>query len=180
MNQSQGVRGQNGWSRQWAGRLVVCGLGMTVSIASAREDRCAGLKTLSLKHAEVVSATLVESHPFQKPSSVPASYRLPAATVPAHCEVHGIARPTSDSEIRFEVWLPSPAVWNGKYLQRGNGGWAGSIWFWALITPVARGYAVAATDDGHNTPTTMGARFAVGHPEKLIDFGFRAVHETAV
>src|SRR4051812_39546374 len=144
---SHNTRGQKGWSSQWGGRLVTCCLLMTVGIASA-QDRCAALKTLSLEHAEVVSATLVESHPFQKPSFLSAS-NLPAATVPAHCEVHGIARPTSDSEIRFEVWLPSPALWNGKYVQRGNGGWAGIIGSWALITPLARGYAAAATDDGH-------------------------------
>src|SRR5947209_8738915 len=112
MNQSHKGLGQKGWSCRWAASGSVSGLlMMTVGIASA-QDRCAGLKSLSLEHAEVVSATLVESHPFQKPSLLPASYALPAATVPAHCEVHGIARPTSDSEIRFELWLPSPAVWN--------------------------------------------------------------------
>ena len=96
MVQSRGTRGQKGSLAEWAGRWIVCGLGMAAGIASA-QDRCAGLKTLSLEHAEVVSAALVESHPFQKPSSIPASYPFPPATVPAHCEMHGIARPTSDS-----------------------------------------------------------------------------------
>ena len=65
-------------------------------------------------------------------------------------------------------------------MQRGNGGWAGSIPAHSLITPVARGYAAAATDDGHSASgPTPDASFAIGHPEKLIDFGYRAVHETA-
>ena len=50
-----------------------------------------------------------------------------------------------------------------------------------LVAPLARGYAVAATDDGHRTEGIMpDASWAIGHPEKLIDFGYRALHETAI
>ena len=65
--------------------------------------------------------------------------------------------------------------WNGKYEQVGNGGWAGSLPVGSFAEPLRRGYAVAGTDDGH---TGGGADWAVGHPEKLIDFGYRALHET--
>ena len=94
---------------------------------------------------------------------------------PAHCAVLGIIRPTKDSEIHFELWIPASG-WNGKYLQIGNGGWAGAINPAGLAEPVKRGYAAAATDDGHQGGA--GATWAIGHPEKLIDFGYRAVHET--
>ena len=94
---------------------------------------------------------------------------------PAHCAVQGIIRPTKDSEIHFELWIPANG-WNGKYLQIGNGGWAGAINAAGLAEPVKRGYAAAATDDGHQGGA--GATWAIGHPEKLIDFGYRAVHET--
>ena len=41
-----------------------------------------------------------------------------------------------------------------------------------------RGYAATAmTDGGHEGG---GASFAAGHPEKLVDFGNRSVHEMAV
>src|SRR5262249_16218273 len=70
--------------------------------------------------------------------------------------------------------------WNGKYRQEGNGGWAGNINQRALVDPLKRGYAVAATDDGHEGDALRDASWAVGHPEKLIDFGYRAVHETTV
>ena len=89
--------------------------------------------------------------------------------------MQGIIRPTKDSEIHFELWLPASG-WNGKYVQLGNGGWAGAINAAGLAEPVKRGYAAAATDDGHQGGA--GATWAIGHPEKLIDFGYRAVHET--
>jgi len=91
--------------------------------------------------------------------------------------VKGVIRPTPDSEIKFAVWLPMSG-WNGKYTQVGNGGWAGNIPYGAMIDPLRRGYATAGTDDGHEGGT--GAAWAIGHPEKLIDFGYRAVHETSV
>ena len=68
--------------------------------------------------------------------------------------------------------------WNGKYRQAGNGGWAGSIAVQPLAHAVRLGYATAATDDGHEGGAS--AAWAIGHPEKLIDFGYRAVHETSV
>ena len=103
---------------------------------------------------------------------------IPAGKIPAHCAVKLTARPTADSEIRIEVWMPAEG-WNGKFQQVGNGGWAGSIPAGSLATAVARGYAAAGTDDGHSN-LVPGATWAIGHPEKLIDFGYRALKETSV
>ena len=125
------------------------------------QQSCESLTNLKLSRTTVTAATMVAA----------------ATTVPAHCEVKGTSRPTSDSEIKFVVWLPAVA-WNGKYHQEGNGGWAGSIPLASMRDPLTRGYATAATDDGHEGGA--GAAWAVGHPEKLIDFGYRAVHETSV
>jgi feruloyl esterase len=96
--------------------------------------------------------------------------------LPAFCRVQLTLTPSSDSDIRSEVWLPLNN-WNGKFQQVGNGSWAGSIQYGALADALRRGYAAASTDAGH---TGTDASFAVGHPEKLKDFGYRAVHETAV
>ena len=85
--------------------------------------------------------------------------------------------PTSDSEIRFEVWMPATS-WNGKYEQVGNGGFAGTIPLSSMSEPLLRGYATAGTDDGHSSGVDPG--WMIGHPEKVIDFGYRAVHETSV
>ena len=105
-----------------------------------------------------------------------AEARAAAEGLPAHCRVALTIRPTSDSDIKSEIWLPLTG-WNGKFLAVGNGAWGGSIQYGALADSLRRGYAAASTDTGH---AGNGASFAIGHPEKLIDFGYRSVHETAV
>ncbi len=102
----------------------------------------------------------------------------PYAGLPAFCRVAGTIKPTPDSDIRFEVWMPSSG-WNGKYVSAGNGVWAGSISYFEMIQPLMRGYATAATDVGHQG-NPLDASFAAGHPEKLVDFAHRALHVTTV
>jgi feruloyl esterase len=142
------------------------------------QQSCESLTILKLSGATVTSAATVASGPLAGPAA-PAGPGGAAigATVPAHCEVKLSIRPSKDSEIKSAIWLPM-AGWNGKYQQVGNGGWAGSISYRAMTDPLTKGYATAATDDGHDGG--VGATWAVGHPEKLIDFGYRAVHETSV
>jgi feruloyl esterase len=85
-------------------------------------------------------------------------------------------KPTSDSDIKVEVWLPTSG-WNGKFQAVGNGGWAGVISYRELGDALRRGYATASTDTGH-----VGGRgtFALDHPEKLVDFAWRSEHEMTV
>jgi feruloyl esterase len=96
--------------------------------------------------------------------------------LPSFCRVAATLAPSSDSDIKVEVWLPL-TTWNGKLQGVGNGGWSGSINTGALVAAVRRGYAAASTDTGHQGGS---GQFALGHPEKLIDFGYRAVHEMTV
>jgi len=96
--------------------------------------------------------------------------------LPAFCRVAGVIQPTSDSYIRFEVWLPA-ADWNNKYLGVGNGGFAGAIDFRQMADVLKRGYATAATDTGHEADG-VDASWAYRHPEKVVDFGHRALHLT--
>src|SRR5262249_43220580 len=101
--------------------------------------------------------------------------------LPAFCRVAATLRPSSDSDIKIEVWMPATG-WNGKFLAVGNGGWAGNISYGGpngLAASLQRGYATASTDTGH-TGNGFDASFAMNHPEKLIDFGYRAVHEMTV
>jgi hypothetical protein len=86
--------------------------------------------------------------------------------------------PVPDSEIKIEVWLPGEG-WNGKLVGVGNGGFSGDIPHFMMGTPLQAGYAVAATNTGHDGGPA-DASFAVGHPEKLTDYGWRAVHELTV
>ena len=95
----------------------------------------------------------------------------------AHCRVAATLKPSADSAIDIEVWLPESSAWNGKFQMVGNGGWAGTISYGAMANAVEEGYATASTDTGHKGGNAL---FAIDHPEKLTDFAYRAVHETVV
>jgi hypothetical protein len=84
-----------------------------------------------------------------------------------------------DSQIRIEVWLPPAGSWNGKYQSIGNGGFAGVVIYRPMVWALEAGYAVSSTDTGHAAEMN-DARWAQGHPDKVNDFGYRAVHETAL
>jgi feruloyl esterase len=144
----------------WIAAVSLSLVTMTAGVSQIRQqpgNACAGLTGLRLPHVEITGAAMV-----------------PAAS--AYCRVEGFAHPTSDSNIGFEVWIPDG--WNGRYLQVGNGGFAGVIPERGMVGPVAQGYAVAGTDDGHQDSVNTSARWALGHPEKQIDFGYRALKET--
>ena len=91
-----------------------------------------------------------------------------------------VLKPTSDSHINAELWMPA-TNWNGKLLVVGNGGFAGSIQGYGDMQIALRlGFATAATDTGHSAADGPNGMFALGHPEKIVDFAYRAVHETTV
>jgi len=156
--------------------------------ASARasaQQSCESLASLQIEHVTITQATSIHTPPdFDVPSTggrfgTPAGLKV---SVP-FCRVAGYATPTSDSHIGFEVWLPLPENWNGKYIGIGNPGFIGSISYAGLSREVARGSAAASTDTGHSdiNPTSEAPdAWAIGHPEKVADWGHRAVHETAV
>jgi feruloyl esterase len=86
--------------------------------------------------------------------------------------------PAGDSNINFEVWQPT-ANWTGRYEQVGNGGFAGSIVYGSLRPAAGNNNATASTDDGSSQPAgAAGGSFALGHPQKINDYGHRAVHRT--
>jgi len=99
-----------------------------------------------------------------------------ATIVPEHCRITAVLSPSSDSHIAMEVLMPSQD-WNGKFQAVGNGGWAGTISYGAMASALAEGYATASNDTGH---VGGNAAFAIGHPEKLVDFAYRAMHEMTV
>src|SRR5579863_8995356 len=135
---------------------------------------CEGLANLKLPKTTITMAQSEAAGAFTPPRAAAGSKPIP---VP-FCRVAGSIKPTSDSDIRFEVWLPQTG-WTGRYESVGNGGFAGVIPFSGMVHPLIGGSAVAGTDDGHETPVNTQAEWALGHPEKVIDFGYRAVHLTA-
>lgn len=128
---------------------------------------CANLASLKLAQTSITSVNEIEAGSFRP--------RDPHfQSLPRFCRVAGVIEPSSDSKIRFEVWLPS-AGWNGNFDGAGNGGFAGSIQYGSLADAVQNGFAAASTDTGHEAGDT-NATWALGHPQKIIDFGYRAIH----
>jgi feruloyl esterase len=141
--------------------------------AVADAGSCSDLAKIALPHATVTAAAPVQAGAFTPDAQGDAG---DFNALPAFCRVAATLKPTSDSDIKIEVWLPASG-WNGKFQAVGNGAFSGAIAYPAMGRALARGYAAASTDTGHVGNT---ASFALGHPEKLIDFGWRAVHEMTV
>jgi feruloyl esterase len=129
-------------------------------LTPATASTCEELKSLKLPDTTITSAATIAA----------------ANDLPAHCQIAATLRPTTDSDIKIEVWLPLDN-WNGKYQAVGNGGWSGAIVTSALAAALRRGYASSSTDTGHQGSS---ASFALGHPEKLIDYAWRSEHEMTV
>jgi feruloyl esterase len=139
---------------------------------------CESMASFTLPGTTITSAKIVSAGAFTPPPQASPNPPDPAVfkTLPGFCRITATLKPSSDSDIRIEVWLPA-AGWNGKLQSVGNGGWAGIISYPALAAAVAAGYATASTDTGH---VGANAKFVEGHPEKLIDFAYRSVHEMTV
>jgi feruloyl esterase len=157
---------------------------------------CESLKSVPLADTTITAAELVPEGPAPQRGggaargagpagrgAAPAAGRgaapaQPPAMIPAHCRVTMVLKPTTDSHINVELWLPAQN-WNGKFMGVGNGGWAGSIQGLNNDMPAALrlGYATAGTDTGHSSVDGPEGMFALGHPQKIIDFAYRAVHE---
>ena len=115
--------------------------------------------------------------------SVPAgSFTAPGTTttysnLPAFCRVSATLRPTPDSNINVEVWLPQGAAWNGRFVGTGNGGYAaGVVQYNELAATLQLGFAVANTDMGTAPSTALDGKPIIGHPERWIDWGYRSTH----
>ena len=169
--------------------------------AVAAANPCENLTNLSLDNATITSAVVVQEGPAPgrgpfagagpigaargggfRGAVPPAGQQARGArggaapaNMPAHCRVRLVLTPTSDSLINMELWMPTKN-WNGKFMGAGNGGFAGSIQGVNSEMPQALrlGYATAGTDTGHQE---SGGNWAIGHPEKMIDFGYRSTHE---
>jgi feruloyl esterase len=166
---------------------------------------CADLKSLSLPNVTITLAQDVPAGPFvapapagapagrgagpaaAAPAAAPAGRGGPAVPplmLPAYCRVAATLTPSPDSDIKVEVWMPAAregapggTAWNGKYQAVGNGGWAGVISYPAMANALREGYATSSTDTGHVGGTSGPL---IGHPEKVIDYSHRAVHEMTV
>ena len=147
---------------------VVAALAAT---APAQTNSCESLASLTLPNVTITMAQSVAAG--ELPQAGRGGRAAAPLHVPAFCRVAATLKPSSDSDIKMELWLPVSG-WNGNFEGNGNGGWTGSVSSATLAAGLDRGYAAAMSDLGHEGGS---ASFALGHPEKLIDFGYRATHE---
>lgn len=157
-----------------ASLAVVCALAATLAAQSTGTGTstgtpisCERLATLALPDTTITTVETVAGPGFTPPGG------RALAKLPSFCRVAATSKPA----VRFEVWLPQNG-WNGKFQGVGNGANAGAISYDAMGTALRRGYAVASTDTGHTTTNGRDARWALGHPELVEDFGHRALHVT--
>ncbi len=164
--------------------LMVCGstavLSQEVTTGAQPGGGCERLASLTLPHTAIAAASEVAAGAFKGPpgpftgQDVMRLYKK----LPAFCRVVVESHPSADSDITIEVWMPMEG-WNRRLAGDGNGGFAGSIGYADLGAAVAKGYAVVGTNTGHSA-SFIDASWALGHPDKVADFGYRAIHEMTV
>ena len=140
---------------------------------------CESLATLKLPNTTITAAQQVAAGAFVPPGAAPEpSPSSFTKNLPAFCRVQATLAPAKDSAIKIEVWMPLTG-WNHNYRGVGNGGFAGGVDYPGLAGAINSGSAAASTDTGHSG-SPIDASWAKGHPDKVVDFGWRAIHETAV
>ncbi|SHJ78385.1 feruloyl esterase [Bradyrhizobium lablabi] len=179
--------------------LVGAAIGLfgCVAIASspAKATPCSNLQSLQLDDTTITSATDNTSGVFVVPGSNPPNT---IAGLPAFCRVTATLIPTADSSIKIEIWLPE-STWNGRFLGTGGGGFQGVITYGELASGIQHGFAATNSDLGTGvsgcsplycgSDGNMGNPLAIafgdpaapstglfGHPERIKDFGYRAIH----
>ena len=156
-------------------RLALAAAALAIMGSAAAHAAPAGdCQSLAKKTmASTIEASLVEAD-----SAVPPAYPgLAPIHLPAYCRVKAELRPVLGSRIGFELWLPLVGAWTGRLQMYGNGGYSSDLPTRQMALGLAHGSAVVATDTGHSGDDPG---FAVDHPQAIADWGYRAVHETAL
>ena len=163
-------------------KRYLCALAMAVGLCPLPDaalprvqaaEACSQLVESRQPNVTVNAATAVEPGAFAPAGGSNAAAKQAFASLTAFCRVQATLTPTPDSDIKIEIWLPADG-WNGRFQAVGGRALGGIIVYPDMARALAAGYVTASTDTGHVGP---GGTFADGHPEKVIDHGYRAVHE---
>jgi len=134
-------------------------------------SQCSDLAGQTIDHATVKSAEVVDGGTFSAPN------RKSYSGLPTFCRVSGVSKPVAGSEIGFEVWLPEARSWTRRLHMVGNGAYSSNIYYAQMAARIRAGDVGVATDTGHQGGELT---FAIGHPERIVDFAHRAVHESVL
>jgi len=140
---------------------------------------CGDLARVALPNTTITLAQHVEAIAFPPPPARGGAPEAnPIANLPAFCRIQATLKPSSDSDIKMELWMPVAATWNGKFRGTGNGGLGGGAA--VNTTPLGNGVRLGYATAGNNTGHEGDSSYAIDHPEKIKDFGYRAAHEMTV
>jgi len=157
--------------------MALCAGGLLPALGrTAAAAECSELAGVKLEHATVSSAEAVGSGGFGADGTAhppPAEY----SGLPAFCRVRGVSTPVAGSEIGFEVWLPRAKDWSRRLHMVGNGAYSSRIYYAQMVARIRAGDVAVATDTGHQGSELT---FAIGHPQRIVDFAHRAVHESVL
>jgi feruloyl esterase len=158
-------------------RLAILALLVLPAMPSQASTGCSDLKQVQFPHATITMAEPVAPGAF-RPQPGGRGGPQQFVDLPAFCRIQATLAPSSDSNIKMEIWLPDAASWNGEFRGIGNGGLGGGAFVnpGGLANAVRQGYAAAGNNTGHEG----GSDYAIGHPEKIKDFGYRSSHEMTV
>jgi feruloyl esterase len=148
---------------------------LLVAMPAYATDNCQSLAKLNLANTTITTAELVTSGTL-----TPENGAAVINDLPTFCRVLATIKPTSDSDIKVEVWLPLASAWNGGFVGTGNGGFAGKLSYWNIPYELRKGYATANTDMGMSVPHGKDQSAFINHPERWTDWGYRATHEMTV
>jgi feruloyl esterase len=149
--------------------------GSTALAVPAMAISCGDLAKIAPPDATITSAT-AETGSFESPND--GIGNTTNVTVP-FCRIVGVAKSEPTSSIGFELWLPPADKWNGRMLASGNLGHSGVPTYPSLNDALTRGFAALGDDLGHQSNAFV-MDWAVGHPERIKDWGHRGSHFSAV
>jgi feruloyl esterase len=158
--------------------LISIALLMTSVYAStaAAAAGCEDLARMQFPNTAITLAQTVAAGAFTAPAGARGGNSF--TDLPAFCRIQATLKPSNDSDIKVELWLPAAAKWNGKFRGTGNGGLGGGTG--ANPAPLANGLRLGYATAGNNTGHEGDSSYAIDHPEKIKDFGYRAAHEMTV
>ena len=163
---------------RFSGFLILMFILTTAGPAVAQKS-CENLTSEKLPNVTISSAAFMNDPLGFFPPKTPGVFGTPPGlkVTESFCRIIGYIEPVENSHIGFEVWLPPAEKWNSRFLAVTNPAFEGAIKYQGLASSLERGYATASTDTGHQDP---GHEWALGHPERLLDWVHRAMHETTV
>jgi len=174
--QSRALPGNQSIPRRLSRSCAAPSLALAVAATIGHAAPAAAMTCADMANIALPNTTITLAQSYNAGDTVTGSTKAPAG----FCRVAGTVKPGPDSNVKFEVWIPTDGTWNGKYQQVGNGGFAGSIQFAALANATGRGYATASTDDGTsgNKTPPAGANAFIDNTDVLLDYGYRAIKAT--